>query len=397
MKTQELAVGYGKKTVVDGINLEALKGQLICLLGPNGSGKSTILRSLCGFLAPVQGAVYLKEQDFTKLRPEQLAKTMAVVLTERLSPGLMIGFDIAAMGRYPHTGFFGKLSVLDVAKTWEALRLVNAEDIAHSFFNELSDGQKQKILLARALVQEPELIVLDEPTTHLDVRHRIEVMGILNTLTKEKGITVILSLHEIDLALKSCEIAILVKNNKILACGAPEDIIQEETVTNLFDISCANYNDFLGTVELANSIKPSTCVIAGAGSGTRIYRLLTKRGYGIYTGIIHENDVDYHVARTIGVVVTSEKPFVEISDSAVAIAKKQVEEVEQVIDAGYPVGPLNKRNVELAIHALKLGKAVYTLRDKKECEALYGSQVNKLIYCQSIKGMIDSFSHVRCS
>ncbi|MDO9574369.1 MAG: ABC transporter ATP-binding protein, partial [Candidatus Contubernalis sp.] len=173
------------------------------------------------------------------------------------------------------------------------------EDIAEQFFNELSDGQKQKIMLARALAQEPELIILDEPTTHLDVRHRIEVMGILNKLSREKGITVILSLHEVDLALKSCEIAILIKDNKILACGPPEEIIKENTVTELFDINCAHFNNILGSVELCsyNNGSAPICVIGGGGSATRLYRLLSRRGYGVCTGVIHENDVDYHVAR----------------------------------------------------------------------------------------------------
>lgn len=393
LKTQELAVGYGSKTVVDGINLEALKGQLICLLGPNGSGKSTILRSLSGLLAPVHGTIYLKGQLLPQLKLNELAKTLAVVLTERISPGLMTVFEIAAMGRYPYTGFFGRLSESDINKTWEALRLVNAENIAERYFNELSDGERQKALLARALVQEPELIVLDEPTTHLDVRHRIEILSILSRLAKEKGITVILSLHEVDLALKSCETVILVKNGKILAVGPPEDVIKEETITELYDISCAHFNDFLGTMELLNNSSASVFVIAGAGSGTRLYRMLTKHGYGIYTGVIHENDVDYHVAQAIGAVITSEKSFEEISHQAFSEAEKFIQEARQIVDAGFPVGLLNRRNRDLIIHALQSGKTVYTLRDKKEGESLYGHHAQQLVYCECIASVIEHLSH----
>lgn len=392
IRTEQLSVGYGNKVVVENINMEALRGQLICLLGPNGSGKSTILRSLCGFLSPVGGAIYLKETSSVGLKTEELAKTMAVVLTERLSPGLMTGFEIASMGRYPHTGFFGKLSKEDIEKTWGALRLVHAEKIADRFFTELSDGQKQKILLARALVQEPEIIVLDEPTTHLDVRHRMEVMSILNNLTKEKGITVILSLHEIDLALKSCEVAILVKQNKILACGAPEDIIKEHTISNLFDITGANYNDLLGTVELANEQSPKAFVVAGAGTGTKIFRLLSKRGYGAVTGVIHENDVDCYIAKTIGMTVISESAFEKISNTSYKAAQKWIEKSEFVIDTGFPIGVLNEQNIPLIRYAISLGKVVFTTRAKTECEQLFGALAQHLKCCESLNELIPSHS-----
>ncbi|UNC93922.1 ABC transporter ATP-binding protein [Candidatus Contubernalis alkaliaceticus] len=393
MNTQELAVGYGKKIIIDQINLEVLKGQLICLLGPNGSGKSTILKSLCGFLAPVQGTVYLKNQNIFKVKSSELAKNMAVVLTERLSPGLMTSFDIASMGRHPHTGFFGYLTDKDVEKTREALRMVNAWDIAYQFFNELSDGQKQKVMLARALAQEPEIIVLDEPTTHLDVRHRIEVMGILNKLSREKGITVILSLHEVDLALKSCEIAILVKDNKILACGPPEEIIKENTVTELFDINCAHFNNILGSVELcSNNCSSSIFIIGGGGSATGLYRLLSRRGYGVSTGVIHENDVDYHVAKATGAVISSEKAFEPIGDGAFKKANSLINSSNLIIDSGFPAGFLNKRNISLAELAIKKGKRIYALRDEAGCRKIYGAQNWDSIICCKNSGEL--FHHI---
>ncbi|MDN5376400.1 MAG: cobalamin transport system ATP-binding protein, partial [Thermacetogenium sp.] len=130
MQTKELSVGYDGRTVVADINLEALKGQFICLLGPNGSGKSTILRCLAGLLAPLHGSVFLKDNLLYHMEPKDLSRTMAVVLTERLSPGLITVFEIVAMGRYPYTDFFGHLSREDEEKTWEALCLVGARDLA---------------------------------------------------------------------------------------------------------------------------------------------------------------------------------------------------------------------------------------------------------------------------
>ena len=392
MQTKGLAVGYDSRTVVGNINLDALKGQFICLLGPNGSGKSTILRCLAGLLAPVEGSVYLKGHLLYRLEPKDLSKTMAVVLTERLSPGLMKVFDIAAMGRYPYTDFFGHLSEEDTQKTWDALRLVNAHELAERYFNELSDGEKQKVLIARALVQEPEVIVLDEPTSHLDVKHRLEVMAILRQLTKEKGITVILSLHEVDMALKSCEVALLVKNGTILAYGPPEEILSEEMVTELFDIGSANFSNFLGGIELRNSGGARSFVLAGAGSGAPVYRSLNKYGFSIVTGVIHENDIDYHVGMALGATVISEKPFEEISISSINQAVLLSQQADYIIDAGYPIGFLNKHNVELARRILNQDKVIYCLRSKQEAQMLYGADYTKLVYCPTIFGLVEKLN-----
>jgi iron complex transport system ATP-binding protein len=253
METRDLAVGYGRKTVVAGINQEMLKGQFVSLLGPNGTGKTTILRSLARLLYPLKGAIYLNDRMLSGLKSNELAKTLAVVLTERLSPGLITAFEFAAMGRHPYTGFLGRLSEEDTQKTKEALILVNAGDIADRYFNELSDGEKQKVLLARALVQEPRVMILDEPTLHLDLRHRIELIAILRRFCRERGITVIVSLHDVDVALKISDLIILVKDGNIMDCGPPEEIIKEETIARLYDLDCARFNSQLGTIELMNN------------------------------------------------------------------------------------------------------------------------------------------------
>ncbi len=167
IRTKELNVGYGQRTVVANVQIEALKGSMICLLGPNGSGKSTILRTLSAMLAPVSGTVYLHGQNVLQIQKQNLARRMAVVLTQRANPGLLTAFDVVAMGRHPYTGFFGRLKQEDRRIIHEALTSVHAETLTDRYFNQLSDGEKQKVMIARALAQQPELIVLDEPTSHL--------------------------------------------------------------------------------------------------------------------------------------------------------------------------------------------------------------------------------------
>ncbi|MCK4258622.1 MAG: ABC transporter ATP-binding protein [Halanaerobiales bacterium] len=401
IRTESLAVGYGDKVVVDQVAIDALKGQIVCLLGPNGSGKTTILRTLAGLLSSVKGTVFINNEDLSSINQQKLAKMLAVVLTERPTPGLMTVFDIAAMGRYPHTGFFGKLTQTDIDVTMDALRMVHADYLAHRYFSELSDGEKQKVMIARAIVQEPELIILDEPTIHLDVKHKIEVISILKKMSKEKGITVVLSLHEIDLALKSCDTVLLVKDGKILDYGFPEDVIKENTIKELYDINTARYNDFLGTIELYNQCKDSVFIFGGAGSGTRLYRALTKRGYGIDTGIIHENDVDYFVAQSIGANIISEKPFEKISNETYANALKFIKKAGIIIDAGFAIGKNNEQNLSLLIEAIKTGKVIYSMRLKDEAKRLFDrthlSQfTDKLIYCDSISDIVEKLSLEKC-
>ncbi|MDN5364981.1 MAG: cobalamin transport system ATP-binding protein [Thermacetogenium sp.] len=392
MQTKELSVGYDGRTVVADINLEALKGQFICLLGPNGSGKSTILRCLAGLLAPLHGSVFLKDNLLYHMEPKDLSRTMAVVLTERLSPGLITVFEIVAMGRYPYTDFFGHMSREDEEKTWEALRLVGARDLAERYFNELSDGERQKVLIARALVQEPEVIILDEPTTYLDVKHRLEVMEILRELSRRKGITVILSLHEIDIALKSCETVLLVKNGKILASGPPEEILTEEMVAEVYGIESAHFSSCLGGIEMSNSGGAQVFVLAGAGSGAPVYRLLNKYGFSIITGVIHENDIDYYVGRALGGAVVGEQPFEEISLSNVDQAASLGQQAEYIVDAGYPIGSLNRRNVELARRLMAQDKVIYSLRSRQEFEALYGLDGSRPFYCPNIGALAQRLS-----
>ncbi|GAA0122735.1 MULTISPECIES: ABC transporter ATP-binding protein [Clostridium] len=394
LKTENLFAGYGKKVVVENVNISSIKGQVVCFLGPNGAGKTTILRTLSGLLDPVKGEVYIKEEKISNINKKDLSKQLAVVLTKKFEGGLMTCYEVVSMGRYPHTGFFGRLSQEDNEKVFEALKTVNAENLAERYFDELSDGEKQKILVARALVQEPEVIILDEPTTHLDIRHRLELVDILKKLSKEKGIAVILSLHEIDIAIKSCDKVILVKDNKVLAYGVPEDVVNENIIKKLYGIQDASFNNLLGSIELSNKLKPQVFVIGGSGYGAPIYRALTKQGIGVATGIIHENDIDYEIARTIGIHIQSERPFEAINDISLAKCSSIIDKMDIVIDSGYPIGEINRKNSDLIYYALNKGKKVLTLRDKFKSIEIYGNKGDRLIYCDNIAKVIENFCNV---
>ena len=183
----QLTVGYNGKPLIDQIQVGIHKGEIVTLIGPNGSGKSTILKSITRQLKILGGKVLYEENDLHKLSYKELSTRMAVVLTERMRPELMTCHDIVATGRYPYTGRLGILSREDEDKVDEAMRIVHAEELGSRDFNAISDGQRQRVLLARAICQEPEIIVLDEPTSFLDIRHKLELLSILRSMAKKRA------------------------------------------------------------------------------------------------------------------------------------------------------------------------------------------------------------------
>ena len=262
LNLDHLAVGYHGKALIQGIEIGVQRGEIVTLVGPNGSGKSTILKTITRQLTPVSGDIFLAEgrpettasgmKKLGQFAPAELARQMAVMLTGRLQTELMTCRDVAAMGRYPYTGRLGILLEADEQKVDEALAAVHARHLSDRPFDAVSDGERQRILLARAICQEPEIIILDEPTSYLDIRHKLELLGILHKMSREQGITVVMSLHEIDLAMKISDRIICVKGEEIFACGKPSEILDDETVRRLYDLDpeLGRFDARTGSLEL---------------------------------------------------------------------------------------------------------------------------------------------------
>ena len=218
-QAKQLCVGYQNQPLIQNIEIELKKGEILTLIGPNGAGKSTILKSIARQLELLGGSVLLEDKNLQSLSGRELAKKMAVVFTKRPHTELMTCEDVVATGRYPYTGRFGVLSAKDHEAVQEAMEAVHVLEFKDRDFARISDGQRQRILLARAICQEPEIIVLDEPTSFLDIRHKLELLSILRSMAKEKGITVIMSLHEIDLAQKLADRQVVVLPTRTVPMG----------------------------------------------------------------------------------------------------------------------------------------------------------------------------------
>ena len=354
--TDQLTVGYDGKPLIREINIQLKKGEILTLIGPNGAGKSTILKSITRQLTAISGTVYLDKQLMSQMSNKEVSQKLAVVLTERMRPELMTCEDIVATGRYPYTGTLGILSAEDKVKVKEAMETVHAWDLKDRDFTAISDGQRQRILLARAICQEPEIIVLDEPTSFLDIRHKLELLTILKQMVLDNQLTVIMSLHELDLAQKVSDKVICVHGEYIEKYGAPEEIFTSDYIRNLYGITRGSYNAAFGCVEMEPPKgTPQIFVIGGNGSGIPIYRKLQRQGIPFAAGVLHTNDVDYQVASVLAAQVVAEKPFECISQENCDRAAELMKQCQKVICPLKEFGTMNAANKELLNLARKLG------------------------------------------
>ena len=347
--TENMTVGYDGKALIRDIRLSLEKGQILTLIGPNGAGKSTILKSIIRQLKLVDGAVFLDQKSMEKMTDKEISRKLAVVMTGRMQPELMTCEDIVGTGRYPYTGVLGILSAEDHEKVRAAMELVHAWDLKDRDFSAVSDGQRQRILLARAICQDPSVIVLDEPTSFLDIRHKLELLTILKDLVRRKKVAVLMSLHELDLAQKLSDYIVCVKGEYIERCGTPEEIFTSSYITGLYGITKGSYYAEFGCLEMEPvKGKPQVFVIGGNGSGIPVYRRLQRMGIPFAAGILHENDVDYPIARALASQVISEAPFEPIREETYDRAAEVLASCGQVICCLKEFGTLNDMNRKLA-------------------------------------------------
>ena len=246
---RELAIGYGKTPLLSDICLGVQPGQILTLIGPNGAGKSTLLKTLAGQLAPMGGTVLLAGKDLTAYTGTERAKKLALMAPHSRRMELTTCFDFVSAGRYPYTGRLGILSAGDRQQVHRALELVGAAQLADRDFNRISDGQRQRILLARALCQQPEVILLDEPTSFLDIKGKIELLTILKELAHTGQLAVILSLHELELAEKIADTVVCVSPAGVSGVLTPEQAFQPENIRALYGLTEQQYTALFGTPE----------------------------------------------------------------------------------------------------------------------------------------------------
>ena len=303
LNTHNLSIGYSKKrnkiVVQSDLNLDLKAGELVCLIGQNGCGKSTLLRTLAGLQKPLAGKVLVDNQELEKIRIHEKARILALVLTEKVDIENATVADIVRMGRQPYSNWWGDLSNSDVEIVRESIEMVHLGNKTNSQLNELSDGERQRVMIAKALAQDTPLILLDEPTAHLDLPTRVEIMLLLHKLAHTTGKSVIISTHELDMALQAADRIWLMTKTDGIECGVPEDLVLQGHFHDAFQSKSYYFNSANGNFSMNY---PMTKKVWVEGDKTRMYwtlRALARAGYMV----VEE--------APIVVKITSENWFVE--------------------------------------------------------------------------------------
>lgn len=286
MELEGLVIGYHNKgdgrRKVAGPNCAGLhQGELVCLLGPNGSGKSTLIKTMAGMQSPLEGSVYLAGDDMIQFTPKEIARKLSTVLTDRILIGNLSVFTLVSLGRSPYTGWTGRLRTEDEEATLQAIQSTGLEPLAERDISTLSDGERQKTMIARALAQDTDTILLDEPTAHLDLPNRVEIIRLLRKLARETGKSILLSTHELDLALKAGDKVWMLNEGGELFTGVPEDLVLNGTFEAVFERDSFDFDRTTGSFNLHN-VQDKTASLSG--DATAVFwtkRALEREGYRI--------------------------------------------------------------------------------------------------------------------
>lgn len=373
----DLSVGYDNTVVVENINIEFIKGKMTCILGSNGSGKTTVLKTIAGIISKIGGVVEIAGTDLNKYKQGDLAKEMSVVLTNRIEISSMTGFDVASMGRYPHTGFFGVLSNEDISVVYKCLEDCGATYLRNKPFDQMSDGEKQKILISRGLAQAPSVILLDEPTSHLDIKYKIDVLTTLKKLCVNDRKTVICTLHEPDLAIKCCDYLVLVKDDKILSFGNTDEVVSSGKIDELYGFEHNQFSSEIGIVEF-NAAKSKDIFIIGTDENTTaVFRSLNRQMVGFAAGVLHKNDVNYHIAKTMNIVTIATEAYSAITDADIDKAFEIAKHYDHIFVSDFIRCDINHKNVELAQRLQCVGKDIVFLNNENATSMVYNHSIKR--------------------
>ncbi len=246
LEIRNLCAGYGKREIAHDISFTVNGGEILTFIGQNGSGKSTLLKTIAGQIPALSGEMIIDGVSVSEMKRNDVAKLVSAMLTDRPKTDMMTCRDVVETGRYPYTGTFGLLGDADKKAVADAMEMTDSAELADCFFSEISDGQKQRVMLARAVCREPEILLLDEPTSFLDIHYKLTFLEMLDRLRKERNIAVLMSLHETELAEKISDNVMLLKNGYCTGIGKPSELLDRIKLTEHFDISDELFEKYHG-------------------------------------------------------------------------------------------------------------------------------------------------------
>jgi iron complex transport system ATP-binding protein len=363
---------YGSIQILADIQFGVKGGDFLGILGPNGSGKTTLLKSISRVLKPRKGAILIDESNIYDMKPVDVAKQMAVVPQSSPVTFDFTALEVVLMGRNPHMDRFAVETKGDIEIAKNAMKLTNTWDLADRSITELSGGERQRVIIARALAQEPQILLLDEPTTHLDISNQLEIMDLIKELCKTKKLLIVAVFHDFNLAARYCDSVILLRDGKIVAVGKSDDTLTSENIKKVFNVdTLVKRHPITGTLHVIPISKPLNMkprslpvhLICGCGTGSPMMKLLLDEGYNVTAGVLNLLDTDQETAQLLSVPTATEAPFSPITKDAHEANLRYLKKAKVVVITPTQFGDGNLRNLEAAETALDEGIPVVLIED----------------------------------
>ncbi|NLE05891.1 MAG: ABC transporter ATP-binding protein [Crenarchaeota archaeon] len=361
---------YESTKILENVSFSIKTGTFLGILGPNGSGKTTLLKSISRVLKPRAGAILIDDSNIYNMKTGDVAKNMAVVPQDSSITFSFTTLDIVLMGRTPHLARLQREGPEDLAIAKQAMQYTGTWEFADRLITELSGGERQRVIIARALTQQPKILLLDEPTSHLDISNQIEIMDILKQLCVEKQLLIVGVFHDFNLAARYCDSIILLKKGKIVGAGKAEETLTTESIKAVFGIDAiVNKHPVTGLPYVIPISKPKdqqqknvfVHVICGAGTGSTLMKVLVDAGYNLTAGVLNVSDTDFQTAQYLKIPTAKESPFSPVTDAAQKENLAMIQKANIVVLTSVPFGSGNLQNMEAAKEALRLGKPTYVI------------------------------------
>ncbi|MGQ9461650.1 MAG: ABC transporter ATP-binding protein [Candidatus Fervidibacter sp.] len=354
-----ITVAYRAQPILRGVSFDVQRGDLVVVLGPNGTGKTTLLRTIAKVVSPKLGTVLLDGHDISTIPTRELMRTVSVVPQFEGSVFSFTVQDIVAMGRTPHVPPFAPLSQRDWQIVREAMEATDVWELRDRLFTELSGGEQRRVLIAKALAQEPQLLLLDEPTANLDLHYQLEVVELIQRLNKGRGITVLAVLHDLNLAAMLGQRFILMHQGQIYAMGDADEVLTTQNIQQVYGVPIIVTRHplngkpiiLLSERRILASLGVKVHVVCGGGTGGEVMAMLVASGCQVTAGALNRGDSDFETAQLLGIRVAEEQPFMPISEEAFEKTKQMIADSEAVILTDVPFGWGNIVNLKAILEA----------------------------------------------
>lgn len=373
LKVHDIECSYGSARVLNGLTFSIERGSFTGVIGPNGSGKSTLLRCISRVLKPARGSVFLEGNNLYNLSFLEAARKMAVVPQDTAVNFPFTVEEVVMMGRSPHLGRFQLEGKRDFEVTSRVMELTNISYLADRLITAISGGERQKVIIAKALAQEPEVILLDEPTSHLDINHQVEILNLLQRLNREEGLTIISIFHDLNVAAQYCDRLILMQKGRIFAVGIPEKVLTADNIKSVYgaDVLVRKHPVTgrptvmpLVRIRQGSAEKGRVHVICGGGAGAAMLELLVNHGYFVTAGVLNAGDIDWETAKFLEIELAEEAPFCLISESSHEKNLELIKSADACIMVSIPFGRGNLKNLEALSLAREWGKPVLVVEEQ---------------------------------